>query len=86
MYTDLQIEGQLNQIPQYLRDLNWFLCVGIEIDTLLKGKVKINLNKIPNGHYSLYYLRIGLPLELKSRIKVLGKAFNLYVNINRDLV
>ena len=52
----------------------------------LRGKAFINLKNIPNGHYSIYYLRIGQPISINSRLKVLGKAKNIYVNINREKI
>ena len=47
------------------------------------GKAFINLQSIPNGHYTVLYMRIGQPLSLKSRFKVLGRAKNIFINFNR---
>ena len=52
----------------------------------LRGRAFINLKHIPNGHYSIFYLRIGQPISINSRLKVLGKSKNVYVNINRDKI
>jgi hypothetical protein len=63
------------------------MCAAIERETMdsdLRGKSFINLRNIPNGHYTIYYLRIGQPLTLNSRLKVLGKAQSILVNINRS--
>jgi len=38
----------------------------------LRGKAYINLKNVPNGHYTIYYLRIGQPICINSRLKVLG--------------
>lgn len=52
----------------------------------LRGRAFINLKSLPNGHYTIYYLRIGQPISIKSRLKVLGKASQVFVNINRDKI
>ena len=62
------------------------MCTAIEReseDTELRGKSLFNLNNIPNGHYTIYYVRIGQPLSLNSRLKVLGKAKAILINIDR---
>jgi len=52
----------------------------------LRGKAFINLKHIPNGQYTIYYLRIGQPISINSRIKVLGQSNNLFVNIKREAI
>ena len=52
----------------------------------LRGRAFINLKHTPNGHYTIFYLRIGQPISINSRLKVLGKSKNIYVNINRDKI
>jgi adenosine/AMP kinase len=52
----------------------------------LRGKAFINLKNVPNGHYTIFYLRIGQPISINSRLKVLGKAKHIYVNINREKI
>lgn len=52
-------------------------------DPNFRGKAKINLKHIPNGHYTVYFLRIGQPIRVSSRLKVLGKLTNVFININR---
>ena len=52
----------------------------------LRGKAFINLKNIPNGHYTVYYLRIGQPISINSRLKMMGKATNIFVNINREKI
>jgi len=52
----------------------------------LRGKAFINLKNVPNGHYTIYYLRIGQPISINSRLKVLGKATNIFINLNRDKI
>jgi len=52
----------------------------------LRGRAKLNLKHVPNGHYTIFYLRIGQPISINSRLKVLGRAKNIFVNINRDKI
>jgi adenosine/AMP kinase len=52
----------------------------------LRGKAFINLKNIPNGHYTIFYIRIGQPISINSRLKVLGRAKGVYVNINREKI
>jgi hypothetical protein len=49
----------------------------------LRGKAFINLKNIPNGHYTIFYIRIGQHISINSRLKVLGRAKGVYVNIKR---
>lgn len=77
---------QADQVPGFLKDLDKNLCSAIERDRYqpdLRGQAMINLKNTPNGHYSIYYLRIGQPLSIHSRLKVLGKAKRVFVNFNR---
>lgn len=53
-------------------------------DPNFRGKAKINLKHIPNGHYTVYFLRIGQPIRVSSRLKVLGKLSSVFINLNRD--
>ena len=76
-------------IPERMLGLNKHSMTAIERDHYepdLSGKSFINLKNIPNGHYSIYYLRIGQPISINSRLKVLGKAKNIYININREKI
>ena len=43
----------------------------------------MNLKPVPNGHYSLYYLRIGQPVKRTSRIKALGVTRGIFINFDR---
>ena len=52
----------------------------------LRGKARINLKNIPNGHYSIYYVRIGQPIGINSRLKVLGRAKSIFINFRRDQI
>ena len=52
----------------------------------LRGKAFINLKNVPNGHYTIYYLRIGFPINITSRLKVLGKASGIFINIKRETI
>lgn len=52
-------------------------------DPEYRGKAHINLKHVPNGHYTVFYLRIGQPISINSRLKVLGMASSIYININR---
>lgn len=52
-------------------------------EPLYRGKAHINLKHVPNGYYTVYYLRIGQPIKVYSRLKVLGKVSNVFININR---
>jgi hypothetical protein len=65
------------------------LCQAIEHDEKepeLRGKAFINLKNIPNGNYSVFYLRIGQPVGVNSRLKILGRATKIFVNINRTKI
>lgn len=76
-------------IPERMKGLNKNQMTAIERDHYepdLRGKAFINLKNIPNGHYTIFYLRIGQPISINSRLKVLGMAKNIYVNINRDKI
>ncbi len=52
----------------------------------LRGKAFINIKNVPNGYYTVFYIRIGQPISINSRLKVLGRAKTIYVNINRDKI
>ena len=76
-------------IPERMKGLNKNSMTAIERDHYepdLRGKAFINLKNIPNGHYTIFYLRIGQPISINSRLKVLGMSKNIYVNINRDKI
>ena len=88
-YQDFEYQEGVDNIPDLLQGLDQHLCTAIERDELepdLRGKGFINLKNIPNGHYTIFYLRIGQPISINSRLKVLGKAKNLYVNLNREKI
>lgn len=60
-----------------MKNLNKNCMTAIERDHYepdLRGKAFINLKNNPNGHYTIYYLRIGQPISINSRLKVMGKA------------
>lgn len=76
-------------IPERLNGLDKNLCTAIERDEQepdLRGRAFINLKNIPNGFYTIFYLRIGLPLGINSRLRVMGKAENVHVNLDRSLL
>ena len=76
-------------IPNKMMYLNKNCMTAIERDYYepdLRGKAFINLKGFPNGHYTIYYLRIGQPISINSRLKVMGKATNIYININREKI
>ena len=76
-------------IPERMVGLNKNCMTAIERDHYepdLRGRAFINLKNLPNGHYTAFYLRIGQPISINSRLKVLGKAKNVFVNINRDKI
>lgn len=78
-----------NNIPKQMGGLMKNCMTAIERDHYepdLRGKAHINLKNIPNGHYTVLYLRIGQPISINSRLKILGKSKHLYVNINRDKI
>ena len=52
----------------------------------LRGKAFINLKNVPNGYYTIFYIRIGQPISINSRLKVLGRSKGIYVNINREKI
>ena len=62
------------------------MCAAVERESDnsdLLGKSFINLSNIPNGHYTILYIRVGQPLSVDSRLKVLGKAKGILINIDR---
>ena len=76
-------------IPERLSGLNKNSMTAIERDHYepdLRGKSFINLKNVPNGHYTIYYLRIGQPISINSRLKMMGKAVNVFININREKI
>ena len=73
-------------MPQFLKDLDKNMCTVIERDEFqaeLRGRAFVSLSSMPNGHYSVYCLRIGSPLSPHSMLKVIGKAKRVLVNFNR---
>ena len=48
------------------------------------GKAFVDLKSVPNGKYTVLYMRIGQPLSLKSRFKILGRANKIFINSNRS--
>jgi len=81
-----------DSLPQIMKFLDKNLCTAVENESKhgeaewKKGKAYINLKNIPNGHYTLYYIRIGQPVGINSQLAILGKAKNLFVNIDRSLL
>jgi len=76
-------------LPERMGGLNKNCMIAIERDHYepdLRGKAFINLKNVPNGHYTIFYLRIGQPISINSRLKVLGKTKNIYVNLNREKI
>ena len=76
-------------IPERHSGLNKNSMTAIERDHYepdLRGKSFINLKNVPNGHYTIYYLRIGQPISINSRLKMMGKAVNVFININREKI
>ncbi len=50
------------QIPKFMKDLDRKMCFAIELnpeDPDKKGRSLINLKEIPNGHFSIYFIRIS---------------------------
>lgn len=79
----------VDSVPERMRDLNKNLITAIDRDNYepdLRGKASINLKNLPNGHYDVFYLRIGQPIGINSRLKVLGRAKNIFVNLNREKI
>jgi len=66
-YERFDIKNKLNDndsygIPNRMKHLNKNSMTAIERDYYepdLRGKAFINIKGIPNGHYTIYYLRIG---------------------------
>lgn len=74
------------QIPKFMKDLDRKMCFAIELnpeDPDKKGRSLINLKEIPNGHFSIYFIRISSKITSHSRLKALGRAKNIFININR---
>lgn len=44
----------------------------------------MNIRNIPNGHYQIYCLRISEPVCGDSSLGILGKANDVYININHN--
>lgn len=85
-YIDSSI---VDNIPERLMGLHKNSMTAIERDHYepdLRGKAFINLKHVPNGHYSIFHLRIGQPISISSRLKVLGRARGNFVNINREKI
>lgn len=93
-YARFNLKNKKNEndnygIPERMKNLNKNCMTAIERDHYepdLRGKAFINLKNTPNGHYTIFYLRIGQPISINSRLKVMGKAQNIYVNINREKI
>jgi hypothetical protein len=92
-YAKIRYQPDLNNdeanVPDKLIGLFKSCMTAIERDHYepdLRGKAFINLKNLPNGHYTIFYLRIGQPVSINSRLKVLGKAKNVYLNINREKI
>ena len=64
-YKDFEYVENSDNLPERMGLLDKNLCVAIEHDEALpelRGKAFINLKNIPNGHYSVLYVRIGQPI------------------------
>lgn len=76
----LQVKSALNREPRHLKDLHRSLCAAVERDRHggeTRGKAYLPLKEFDLSdslEFIVYYLRIGLPLSLESRVKVLGLA------------
>ena len=80
---------RFDTVPERMMHLHKNLITAIDRDSYepdLRGKASINLKHVPNGHYTAYYLRIGQPIGINSRLKVLGRAKGIFVNLNRDKI
>lgn len=76
-------------LPDTMGELDKAMCSEIahdEENPELRANAFVNLRHIPNGHYTVFYLRIGQPMADTSRLKVLGKSPNIFVNIDRSLI
>ena len=85
-YQDFEYQEGVDNIPDLLQGLDQHLCTAIERDELepdFRGKGFINLKNIPNGHYTIFYLRLGQPLGINSRLKVMAKVQNIFINFDR---
>ena len=79
----------VDNIPERLMGLHKNCMTAIERDHYepdLRGKAFINLKHVPNGHFTIFHLRIGQPISSNSRLKVLGRAKGIFVNINREKI
>jgi hypothetical protein len=88
-YCDFGFFPDEENLPDCLGDLDKALCTAIEPDLLQpkqRGKAYVNIKHVPNGHYSLYYLRIGQPLSIDSKLKILGKNEEVYINLDRSIL
>lgn len=82
-------EKDMYGIPERMKNLFKNSMTAIERDYYepeLRGRAFINLKNLPNGHYTVYYLRIGQPISINSKLKVLGQVNGVFVNIDRDKI
>lgn len=82
-------DPMIDNVPERLMGLHKNCMIAIERDHYepdLRGKAFINLKHIPNGHYTIFHIRIGQPISINSRLKVLGRAKGIFVNINREKI
>jgi hypothetical protein len=88
-YDKKRGEDDYYGIPERMKNLFKNSMTAIERDYYepdLRGRAFINLKHVPNGHYTIYYLRLGQPISINSRIKVLGHSSGIYVNIKREYI
>ena len=79
----------VDNIPERMMGLHKNSMTAIERDHYepdLRGRAFINLKNVPNGYYSIFHLRIGQPISISSRLKVLGRTKGIFVNINREKI
>ena len=88
-FSDFTYNPQKENIPNRMVGLYKNMMSAIEKDhyePYLRGRSFINLKNFPNGHYTVYCVRIGQPISIKSRLKILGKAKGIYINFNREKI
>ena len=76
-YFKYNPDPKIDNIPERMVGLYKNCMTAIERDHYepdLRGKAFINLKNVPNGYYTIFYIRIGQPISINSRLKVLGRA------------
>lgn len=82
-----------DKIPERLIHIEKARCTSINYENPqnqyqpnLQGEAHVNIKNVPNGRYNFYLLRISEPVSIESIVKVVSKAENINVNIDRTII